>query len=143
MPLWTTTRVPEPSRWGWAFSSVGRPWVAQRVWPMPKLAETEGATHGPQLAETEGAGRGPKLADTEGAGDGAGGEGGLEVAELAGSATEFEALGTAGDSDAGGIVAAVLQAAQALDDDGHGGIRTDVADDSAHGNSLDAVREIL
>ena len=26
---------PVQSRCGWAFSSVGRPWVAQRVWPMP------------------------------------------------------------------------------------------------------------
>ena len=36
MPLWTTTRRPVQSRCGWAFSSVGRPCVAQRVWPRPK-----------------------------------------------------------------------------------------------------------
>ena len=35
MPLWTTTMRPVQSRCGWAFSSVGRPCVAQRVWPMP------------------------------------------------------------------------------------------------------------
>ena len=35
IPLWTTTSVPWQSVWGWAFSSDGRPWVAQRVWPMP------------------------------------------------------------------------------------------------------------
>jgi len=35
IPLWMTTTRPEASRWGWAFSSDGRPWVAQRVWPMP------------------------------------------------------------------------------------------------------------
>ncbi len=35
MPLWTTTIWPVQSRWGCAFSSVGRPCVAQRVWPMP------------------------------------------------------------------------------------------------------------
>ena len=35
MPLWTTTIRPVQSRCGWAFSSVGRPCVAQRVWPMP------------------------------------------------------------------------------------------------------------
>ena len=37
IPLCTTTRLPEPSVWGCAFSSVGRPWVAHRVWPMPML----------------------------------------------------------------------------------------------------------
>ena len=35
MPLWTTTMRPVQSRWGCAFSSVGRPWVAQRVCPIP------------------------------------------------------------------------------------------------------------
>src|SRR5450759_4563503 len=35
MPLWTTTMRPVQSRCGWAFSSVGRPCVAQRVCPMP------------------------------------------------------------------------------------------------------------
>ena len=35
MPLWTTTIRPLQSRCGCAFSSVGRPCVAQRVCPMP------------------------------------------------------------------------------------------------------------
>src|SRR4029078_7000916 len=35
IPLWTTTIRPVQSRCGWAFSSVGRPCVAQRVCPMP------------------------------------------------------------------------------------------------------------
>ena len=35
MPLCTTTMRPLQSRCGCAFSSVGRPCVAQRVWPMP------------------------------------------------------------------------------------------------------------
>jgi hypothetical protein len=26
---------PVQSVWGWAFSSEGLPWVAQRVWPIP------------------------------------------------------------------------------------------------------------
>src|SRR5574337_2088109 len=39
MPLWTTTRSPVQSLWGWAFSSVGRPWVAHRVWPSPTSPE--------------------------------------------------------------------------------------------------------
>ena len=33
MPLCTTATPPYAC--GWAFSSEGRPWVAQRVWPMP------------------------------------------------------------------------------------------------------------
>ncbi len=33
MPLWTTAMG--PAEWGWALTSLGRPWVAQRVWPMP------------------------------------------------------------------------------------------------------------
>ncbi len=35
IPLWMTTIRPLASRWGWAFSSDGRPCVAQRVCPMP------------------------------------------------------------------------------------------------------------
>ncbi len=35
IPLWMMARRPVQSRWGWAFSDVGWPWVAQRVWPMP------------------------------------------------------------------------------------------------------------
>jgi hypothetical protein len=35
MPLCTTTSSPDPSVCGCAFSSVGRPWVAQRVCPSP------------------------------------------------------------------------------------------------------------
>jgi len=84
------------------------------------------------------------VADAEGAGDGAGGENGFEVAQLAGGATELQgAVGAAGDGDAGGVIAAVLEAAQALDDDGHGGIGADVSDDSTHGLSLAAGEGIL
>ena len=35
MPLWTTAKSPCSERCGWAFVSVGAPWVAQRVWAMP------------------------------------------------------------------------------------------------------------
>ena len=35
IPLWTTAKRPSFERCGWAFSSVGAPWVAQRVWPIP------------------------------------------------------------------------------------------------------------
>jgi hypothetical protein len=34
MPLWTTAT--RGARCGWALDSEGRPWVAQRVWPMPQ-----------------------------------------------------------------------------------------------------------
>ena len=35
MPLWMTATAPVQSMCGWALRSVGAPWVAQRVWPMP------------------------------------------------------------------------------------------------------------
>src|SRR6266852_5205630 len=38
MPLWTTTSLPEPSVWGWALSSVGRP--ARVPDPDPSLHRT-------------------------------------------------------------------------------------------------------
>ena len=37
MPLWTTAKRPEQSVWGCALRSLGRPWVAQRVCPMPQV----------------------------------------------------------------------------------------------------------
>jgi len=42
IPLWTRARRPVQSRWGWAFSAVGWPCVAQRVWPMPAPWPTGG-----------------------------------------------------------------------------------------------------
>ena len=38
MPFMTTCTRPEASSWGWQFSSVTRPWVAQRVCAMPLWA---------------------------------------------------------------------------------------------------------
>ena len=35
IPLWITATRPVQSRWGWALRSVGRPWVAHRVCPIP------------------------------------------------------------------------------------------------------------
>ena len=72
------------------------------------------------------------VADAVGAVDGVGGEDGVEIAELAGGAAELQAVGAAGDGDAGGVVAAVLEAAQAFHDDGDEGFRADVSDDSTH-----------
>ena len=37
IPLWTSTNSPEASVWGWALTSFGTPWVAQRVCPIPDL----------------------------------------------------------------------------------------------------------
>ncbi|CAM5571450.1 hypothetical protein SBADM41S_00121 [Streptomyces badius] len=35
IPLWTTATLFSASRCGCAFSSLGAPWVAQRVWAIP------------------------------------------------------------------------------------------------------------
>jgi hypothetical protein len=72
------------------------------------------------------------VANAEGAGDGAGGDYGFEVAELAGGAAEFEALRASSYGDAGGVIAAVFETAQAFDDDGDGRIGANVTDDSTH-----------
>ena len=37
IPLWMTAMRPDWSVCGWAFGVVGAPWVAQRVWPMPRV----------------------------------------------------------------------------------------------------------
>ncbi len=36
MPLWTKAKRWRSSAWGWALAWVTPPWVAQRVWPMPR-----------------------------------------------------------------------------------------------------------
>ena len=84
------------------------------------------------------------VADAEGAVDGVVGDYGLEVAELAGGAAELERAvavdaGAAGDGDACGVITAILETAQAFDDDRHDGLRTYIANDSTHGMSVDAV----
>ncbi len=42
IPLWTTATRPALSRCGWALVSVGPPWVAHRVWPIPALPAGSG-----------------------------------------------------------------------------------------------------
>ena len=106
MPLWTTTIRPVQSRCGWAFSSVGRPCVAQRVWPMPYSPSS-----------------GLPASDL------------LEVRQLAGAAPELD-RSVADDRDAGRVVAAVLEPPQAVDEDRQHLLRADVADDAAHSESL-------
>jgi hypothetical protein len=84
------------------------------------------------------------VTDAEGASEGVVGDESFEVAELAGGAAELElAVGGAGDGDAGGVIAAVFETAQAFDDDGDGGIGANVSDDSTHGTSVDAEAVIL
>src|SRR6266576_2351966 len=65
------------------------------------------------------------------------GDDGFEVAELAGSAAEGEAVGSSGYGDAGGVVAAVFEAAQAFNNDGDDGLGANVTDNSTHEMSLD------
>ena len=75
------------------------------------------------------------VADAVGAVDGRGGDDGFEVAELAGGAAEFERGGVRGRAaygDAGGVVAAVFEAAQTFNDDGDDRFGADVTDDSTH-----------
>src|ERR1700729_2551702 len=80
------------------------------------------------------------MADSEGAVDGGVGEDGLEVDELAGGSAELHggvAVGASGAASygyAGGVVAAVLEAAKTFDDDGDDCFRSDVSDDSTHKN---------
>ena len=102
MPLWTTTILPVQSRCGWAFSSVGRPWVAQRVWPTPYSPRER-----------------VELDDL------------LEVRQLAGAAPQVDRA-VADDRHAGRVVAAVFELPQAVDEDRHDVFGSDVADDSAH-----------
>jgi hypothetical protein len=64
--------------------------------------------------------------------DGVFGEDVGEVAELAGGAAELEGMAAARDGDAGGVIAAVLEAGEAFHDDGDAGLGADVTDDSTH-----------
>ncbi len=88
--------------------------------------------------------RGPAgVADAEGAVDGRFGDDVFEVAEFAGGAAQGEAFGATSYGDAGGVVAAVLEAAQAFNDDGDDRLRSDISDNSTHRTSLDGGTGIL
>ena len=106
IPLWTTAILPVASRCGWALRSVGRPWVAQRVWPRPVLP---------------GEGRGVGF-----------GERGLQVGQPARPAAHRQPAMSVEQRDARRVVAAVLHPAQRVDDDVAGRTLPDVADDSTH-----------
>ena len=78
----------------------------------------------------------PGVADAEGAFDGGVSDGDFEVAEFSRGSAESEAFGAAGYCDAGGVVAAVFEAAEAFNDDGDDGLGPDITDDSTHEMSL-------
>src|ERR1700722_10329485 len=78
------------------------------------------------------------VADAVGPVEGRVGDDGFQVPELAGGSAELEGVAGSGYGDAGGVVAAVLEAAQAFNDDGDDRLRSDISDDSTHGTSLDA-----
>ena len=91
IPLWMTVISPVQSWWGWALRSFGRPCVAQRVCARPIAA----------------CGR-PV------------GDGRLEVDQLAGLLLDEQVARVVDQGDPGRVVAAVLEAPQALDEDGPG-----------------------
>jgi hypothetical protein len=77
------------------------------------------------------------VADAEGAVYGGVGDDGFEVAELAGGSAQEQAFGASGYGDAGGVVAAVFEAAETFNDDGDDGLGADVTNDSTRDLSLD------
>ena len=56
----------------------------------------------------------------------------FEIAQLAGRAPDLELAVVANDRDSGGIISAIFQALEAVEDEGHNTLRADVADDAAH-----------
>ncbi len=97
MPLTTTWTRSSSSKCGWAFSSVTRPCVAQRVWPMPVVAG--GAMHGDAAV----------VVLARAAGDGVAQR--LQVADRAHGVQPAVRL----DGDARGVVSAVLELLQAFE----------------------------
>ena len=104
IPLWMTVISPVQSWCGWALRSFGRPWVAQRVWARPIAA------------------CGRPI-----------GDGRLEVGELAGPLLDEQVAGVVDQGDARGVVAAVLEAPEAFDEDRARLAGTRITDDAAHG----------
>src|SRR5260370_30416059 len=77
--------------------------------------------------------RGPaSVADAVGAVDRVYADGFFQVAQLAGSSAYRQMVIAIVDCDAGGIVTAVFQAAETIEDDGDSLSIPDVADDAAH-----------
>jgi hypothetical protein len=60
----------------------------------------------------------------------------FEVAKLSRGAAEFQFSLWSDDGDASGVIAAIFEFAQPLDDHGHNFLRANVADNSAHAQRL-------
>ena len=60
----------------------------------------------------------------------------FEIAQFARRAANLQLAFLGDDGDAGGVIAAVFEFAQALDDDGNNFFRSDIADNSAHARRL-------
>ena len=108
IPLWISASLPSVApRCGCALLSVGPPWVAQRVCPMPVLD----------------------------GGSGCAASAVAQVAELAGALLRGDMVAV-DERHPGRVVAAVLEPGEALHDDVEGltvDVRADVAHDAAHG----------
>ena len=100
MPLWTMATRPEAC--GWALVSLGWPWVAQRVWPMPTPAFSGSLAHL-----------------------------GVEVGQLARRAQALQ-LAAFQQGDAGRIIAAVFQPLQRLHQAGGRRLVAEDTDNAAH-----------
>ncbi len=57
----------------------------------------------------------------------------FEIAQFSRRAADFQLAVVAHDGDAGGVVSAVFEAPEPVQDQRHNALRADIADDSAHG----------
>ena len=117
MPLTTTWTRSPVSKWGCAFSSVTRPWVAHRVWPIPEPGRRRRDGHAAVAVAVQ---RFDRRAQPR------------QVADRADRLEPVVAL----HGDPGRVIAAVLELLQPpqqvlLDRAG-----PDVSDDPAHGGGL-------
>ncbi len=60
----------------------------------------------------------------------------FQVAQLSGGAANFELAVVADDGDARGVIAAIFEAAQAVENERYDALRPDIADNAAHDGSL-------
>ena len=108
MPLWITATRPSADRCGWALRSVGPPWVAQRVWPMPVVPGVDAVGRRRSASA---------------------------FSRLASLPARFSVSSDAAvdDGHAGRVVAAVLQPAQPVEHDAQRRPAADVTHDPTHG----------
>ena len=94
--------LPEASVWGWALTLVGLPWVAQRVWLMPRRAVERVA-----------------------------GQAAFQLLDAAHFLHDLEAVAVE-HGDAARVIAAVFETAQALQQKRLGFLVSEIGDDSTH-----------